>query len=105
MGTEDPPALSQISQLPGCAPEPPPARSQEDRCMIASPLLVLAPHTDDAELGCGGTIAKLLETTQDIYVAAFSTAEVSLPDGAKPTALRDEFTDAMRRLGVGEGNL
>ena len=23
--------------------------------------LVLSPHTDDAELGCGGTIAKLIE--------------------------------------------
>ena len=38
-------------------------------------VLVLAPHTDDAELGCGGTIARLLTDGADVLVAAFSTAE------------------------------
>jgi LmbE family N-acetylglucosaminyl deacetylase len=63
-------------------------------------VLVLAPHTDDAELGCGGTIARLLREGHDVFVAAFSTAEESLPPGAPPSRLRDEFIAAMHTLGV-----
>jgi LmbE family N-acetylglucosaminyl deacetylase len=44
-------------------------------------VLVLAPHTDDGELGAGGTIAKLIENGANVYYAAFSTAEASVPDG------------------------
>ena len=63
-------------------------------------VLVLAPHTDDAELGCGGTIARLLREGEDVFVAAFSTAEGSLPPGTAPTRLRDEFLTAMQSLGI-----
>ena len=28
--------------------------------------LVLAPHTDDGELGCGGTVARLLEEGSEV---------------------------------------
>ena len=63
-------------------------------------VLVLAPHTDDAELGCGGTIARLLRDGGDVCVAAFSTAEESLPPGTVPTRLRDEFLSAMQVLGI-----
>jgi LmbE family N-acetylglucosaminyl deacetylase len=68
--------------------------------MSSKRVLVLAPHTDDAELGCGGTIARLLKDGADIFVAAFSTAEESLPPGAAPTRLRDEFLSAMQSLGI-----
>jgi len=67
-------------------------------------VLVLAPHTDDAELGCGGTIARLLRDGHDVFVAAFSTAEESLPPGAAPTRLRDEFLSAMKVLGIPPDN-
>jgi LmbE family N-acetylglucosaminyl deacetylase len=67
-------------------------------------VLVLAPHTDDAELGCGGTIARLLKGGADVFVAAFSTAEESLPPGAKPNRLRDEFLAAMQTLGIPRDN-
>lgn len=63
-------------------------------------VLVLAPHTDDAELGCGGTISRLLASGAKVHVAAFSTAEDSLPKGAAPNQLRVEFCAAMERLGV-----
>lgn len=63
-------------------------------------MLVLAPHTDDAELGCGGLIARKLEENVDVYVAAFSTAEESLPDGMPKDTLQKEFYAAMSTLGV-----
>ncbi len=33
---------------------------------------VLAPHTDDGELGAGGTITKLIENGAEVYYFAFS---------------------------------
>jgi N-acetylglucosamine malate deacetylase 1 len=67
-------------------------------------VLVLAPHTDDAELGCGATLTRLLEVGSEVFVAAFSTAEESLPPGTSPDTLRDEFLESMRLLGVPEEN-
>ena len=63
---------------------------------------MLAPHTDDVELGCGGTIARFLEEKDDveIHIAVFSTAEESVPKGFPKTALRDEFYNAMLVLGL-----
>lgn len=69
---------------------------------IAKKVLMLAPHTDDVELGCGGTIARLLEAGVDIYVAVFSTARASLPQGADPDMLRKEFKKAMDVLGISD---
>lgn len=65
-----------------------------------SRVLVLAPHTDDAELGCGGTMARMLEDGVELWVAAFSTARASLPPGADPDTLKIEFQQAMSLLGV-----
>lgn len=68
-------------------------------------VLVLSPHTDDAELGCGATIARMLETGVHLHVAVFSTAEDSLPPGLPPDTLEKEFRSAMARMGVPEQNL
>ena len=46
--------------------------------------LVLAPHTDDGELGCGGTMARLVEGGCDVRYVAFSIATRSLPPGFEP---------------------
>ena len=67
-------------------------------------VLVLAPHTDDAELGCGGTLARMKEEGVDIYVAAFSTARASVPEGSDPDILRKEFIKSMEILGVSSDN-
>lgn len=63
-------------------------------------LLVLAPHTDDAELGCGGSICRLLEEGIDVHVAVFSTAETSLPPNTPKDTLKKEFLEAMALLGL-----
>ena len=68
-------------------------------------VLVLAPHTDDGELGCGGTIAKLLESDINVYYAAFSTAEQSLPEGFPRDTLKVEVRNATRVLGIKPENL
>lgn len=67
-----------------------------------SKVLILAPHTDDAELGCGGTMARLAEEGIELNVAAFSTARASLPPGSDPDLLRKEFNEAMDKMGIPE---
>ena len=47
--------------------------------MNARKIIVLAPHTDDGEFGCGASIAKFIEEEKEIYYVAFSTAEESVP--------------------------
>src|SRR5687768_9668784 len=70
-----------------------------------SRILVLAPHTDDGELGCGGTIAALIKKNFKVYSCAFSTCERSLPDGFAPGTLRDEFIAATGELGIPRQNI
>jgi LmbE family N-acetylglucosaminyl deacetylase len=41
-------------------------------------VLILAPHTDDGEFGCGGTIAKLVENGCEVHYAAFSACQQSV---------------------------
>jgi LmbE family N-acetylglucosaminyl deacetylase len=63
-------------------------------------VLVLAPHTDDGELGCGGTIAKFIEQHIRVVCVAFSIAEDSVPQGFEKDALIQEFEQAMLTLGL-----
>lgn len=63
-------------------------------------VLIISPHTDDAELGCGGTISRLIASGDEVWVAAFSLAKESLPPGSAPDRLHGEFLCAMQILGV-----
>ncbi|RRD46156.1 PIG-L deacetylase family protein [Tessaracoccus sp. OH4464_COT-324] len=72
--------------------------------LLPKTILVLAPHTDDAELGAGGSIAKWIEAGVEVHVAVFSTAEESLPEGSAPTRLADECHESLDVLGVPRGN-
>lgn len=65
-------------------------------------VLVLAPHTDDGELGCGGTMCKLIEAGCRVYYVAFSICEDSVPEGFEPEALLKELYAATAQLGVRE---
>jgi LmbE family N-acetylglucosaminyl deacetylase len=68
-------------------------------------VLVLAPHTDDGELGAGGTIAKLIEMGSTVTYVAFSTAEKSLPEGLPKDTLTREVKAATKALGIAPENL
>jgi len=68
-------------------------------------VLVLAPHTDDGELGAGGTISKMIENDVNVYYAAFSTAEQSVPEGFEKDILKKEVRRATQKLGIKEENL
>ncbi|MDP9881373.1 LmbE family N-acetylglucosaminyl deacetylase [Variovorax boronicumulans] len=63
-------------------------------------ILILAPHTDDGEFGCGGTIARYVsEGARAIYVA-FSAAEQSVLPHLPSDILRTEVRSATAKLGV-----
>lgn len=68
-------------------------------------ILVLSPHVDDGEFGCGGSIAKFIEEGREVYYAAFSTAEISVPKGFPRNVLEIEVKEATRVLGVPSENL
>jgi N-acetylglucosamine malate deacetylase 1 len=68
-------------------------------------VLVLAPHTDDGEFGCGGTMARLVEDGAEVRYVAFSIATRSLPEGFAPDTLAREVREATTELGIPEANL
>ncbi len=68
-------------------------------------ILVLAPHTDDGEFGCGATIAKFVERGADVYYIAFSTCSESLPAGLPLDTLRKEMLAATKVLGIPSDNV
>jgi LmbE family N-acetylglucosaminyl deacetylase len=67
--------------------------------------LVLAPHTDDGEFGCGATMARLVEAGADVRYVAFSIATRSLPPGFAPDTLAREVREATAELGIPDENL
>jgi LmbE family N-acetylglucosaminyl deacetylase len=67
-------------------------------------VLVLAPHTDDAELGCGGTMARWIDDGAEMFTAVFSIAEASLPPGSPRDRLKSECNEALDQIGVPTGN-
>jgi LmbE family N-acetylglucosaminyl deacetylase len=68
-------------------------------------VLVLAPHTDDGELGAGGFIAKLVEAGTEVHYIAFSIAEESVPIGFPKDILQTEVENATSTLGIDKSNL
>ena len=68
-------------------------------------VLVLAPHTDDGEFGCGGTLARLVDGGAEVRYVAFSIATRSLPDCFPPDTLAREVREATAELGIPEAGL
>lgn len=68
-------------------------------------ILVLAPHTDDGEFGCGGSIAHFIGEKKEIYYIAFSSSEKSIPEGMPKDILKKEVREATKTLGLHPNNL
>lgn len=68
-------------------------------------ILILAPHTDDGELGCGATLAKFCREGKEVHYAAFSLCKKSLPPGLPEDTLEKECRTATGILGVAPAHL
>lgn len=68
-------------------------------------ILILAPHTDDGEFGCGGSINRWAGEGKEVYYIAFSSAEKSVPAGMPKDILKKEVREATRVLGIPPDNL
>lgn len=71
--------------------------------MSARNVLVVAPHPDDAELGMGGTIARLVSQGHDVLIADMTDGEPT-PLGSPEVRAR-ETAAATQVLGVKRANL
>jgi LmbE family N-acetylglucosaminyl deacetylase len=67
--------------------------------------LILSPHTDDGELGCGGTINRLIESGCDVHYAAFSACQQSVLPQFPSDILITEVKAATKQLGIKPENL
>jgi N-acetylglucosamine malate deacetylase 1 len=68
-------------------------------------VLVLAPHTDDAEFAAGGSIARWVTEGVDVHSVAFSSCETSVPEGWPAKVLTEEVRKASGILGLKEDQL
>lgn len=69
-------------------------------------ILILSPHTDDCELGCGGSLTKWLAEGHNIMILVFSLCEQSIPEGFDKDSTRNElgkvWKDKKVRVVVGD---
>ena len=73
--------------------------------MVGNKILLLSPHTDDGELGCGGTVAKLIEQGKEVFYVAFSACEQSVLPQFPKDILITEVKAATSTLGISEDYL
>lgn len=67
---------------------------------MSKTILVISPHTDDGELGCGGTIARFIEEGNSVFYVALSSCEKSVPAGCPSDILKQEVKKATKILGI-----
>jgi LmbE family N-acetylglucosaminyl deacetylase len=65
-------------------------------------VLVLAPHTDDGELGCGGSIARFIEEGKEVFYIAFASVPKDIED---KDVLKKECEKATTILSIPKSNL
>jgi LmbE family N-acetylglucosaminyl deacetylase len=63
-------------------------------------ILVLSPHTDDGELGAGGTISRFLIEGKEVHYFVFSLCESSIPEGLPKDILKKECFNSLKVLGI-----
>lgn len=68
-------------------------------------ILILAPHTDDGEFGCGASINKWIEEGREVYYATFSACKQSVLPQFPEDILITEVKAATKTLGIKPENL
>ena len=68
-------------------------------------VLILSPHTDDAELACGGTINRLTKAGVGVRLVAFSIAEDSVREPYARDILAEEIGRSSAILGLHESQV
>ncbi len=63
-------------------------------------VLLLSPHTDDVELGCGASVFKFREQGFEIMNVLGSSCKESLPEGYAEDTLINEYNVSMSVLGI-----
>jgi len=72
---------------------------------MSDSVLIISPHTDDGELGCGGTIAKFVEEKKEVNLIALSTAQKSIPKEFPSNETKEEMIKASKVLGLTENHI
>ena len=62
-----------------------------ERIMHPDRVIVLSPHPDDIEFGCGGLINKLINEGSEVYSLVFSDCAKSVPEGFASDVLIKEL--------------
>ena len=68
-------------------------------------IMILSPHPEDGELGCGGTIIRLLESGKEVYYTVFTIAEKSTYPPFPKDAQKYEMYNAVDILGIPRENV
>ncbi len=68
--------------------------------MVGNTILLLSPHTDDGELGCGASVAKFIEEGKRVIYVAFSACEQSVLPQFPKDILIQEVKQATAELGI-----
>lgn len=73
--------------------------------MVGQTILLLSPHTDDGELGCGASVAKFIEQGKRVIYVAFSACEQSVLPQFPKDILIQEVKQATAELGIKSDDL
>jgi len=68
-------------------------------------VLVLSPHVDDVEIGCGATISRFIDEGKELFYVAFSLAQESIPKRFSKNITLIENKNSMRVLGIESKNI
>lgn len=68
-------------------------------------ILILAPHTDDGEFGCGASINKWIEEGREVHYATFSACKQSVLPQFPEDILITEVKEATAVLGIAPDRL
>jgi len=68
-------------------------------------ILVLSPHPDDGELGCGGTLVKFMEEGKEVYYIGVTPCKNTIPEGFPEDTLIQECYEATKILGIPRSNV